>query len=256
MTLRERAQAAHDIHHAAGEALREVEADRRQATKLEDFNEAVVKAEFFHGSSSKCPTKVDGITFDYLEGELVAAISTGCDAEHFAQVPVSSLSDLGEALMNPPPCLLCFTPCGRVGGVESLIGQPASLRRRMNITSTSKGVLSFETTVDGTGTIDELLAELDAQVGRPQGAHAARGGGMNRLPTYEVRWPWWDVADKWQIQGSLLEALHDRSVEHVDAEGHFNFTNDQLNEIGSEVRFDDATQEFRVIVDCPFWSML
>jgi len=40
-----------------------------------------------------------------------------------------------------------------------------SLRRRMNLTITTKGVVTWETTVDGVGySLEELTAELDAQV--------------------------------------------------------------------------------------------
>jgi len=40
-----------------------------------------------------------------------------------------------------------------------------SLRRRMNLTISTKGVVTWDTTVDGVGyTLEELTAELDAQV--------------------------------------------------------------------------------------------
>ena len=40
-----------------------------------------------------------------------------------------------------------------------------SLRRRMNLTITTKGVITWETTVDGVGySLEELTTELDAQV--------------------------------------------------------------------------------------------
>ena len=40
-----------------------------------------------------------------------------------------------------------------------------SLRRRMNLTISTKGVVTWDTTVDGVGyTLEELTTELDAQV--------------------------------------------------------------------------------------------
>jgi hypothetical protein len=40
-----------------------------------------------------------------------------------------------------------------------------SLRRRMNLAVSTKGVITWETTVDGVGySLEELTAELDAQV--------------------------------------------------------------------------------------------
>jgi hypothetical protein len=40
-----------------------------------------------------------------------------------------------------------------------------SLRRRMNLTISTKGVVTWDTTVDGVGySLEELTAELDAQV--------------------------------------------------------------------------------------------
>jgi hypothetical protein len=40
-----------------------------------------------------------------------------------------------------------------------------SLRRRMNLTISTKGLVTWDTTVDGVGySLEELTAELDAQV--------------------------------------------------------------------------------------------
>jgi aryl-alcohol dehydrogenase-like predicted oxidoreductase len=40
-----------------------------------------------------------------------------------------------------------------------------SLRRRMNLTISTKGVITWDTTVDGVGySLEELTTELDAQV--------------------------------------------------------------------------------------------
>ena len=56
------------------------------------------------------------------------------------------------------------------------IEQAKSLRRRVNVSISTRGVITWDTTVDGVGyTHEEILAESDAQVRDMQARYPAAG---------------------------------------------------------------------------------
>jgi len=60
--------------------------------------------------------------------------------------------------------------------VNQPIEQAKSLRRRVNVSISTRGVITWDTTVDGVGyTREEIVAESDAQVRDMQARYPAAG---------------------------------------------------------------------------------
>ena len=76
---------------------------------------------------------------------------------------------------------------------------------------------------------------------------------MNKLPSYQVRFPlWFDVIDKWQIHGSLGEALHKHAIEWLGENGLSAIQELPYHQVGTDVDFDTDTLEFIVTVYTPW----
>jgi len=157
----------------ADQAYRQLEADRahqcnvermqQEAWQIDNLNTALRQVGI-EDRVTECPSRIDGIWFD-LDIDLDLVVVKGLPCGHYDDMPATSLAAIGRSLATESECPVCSEQ------EKETMNKPseghsvtAALRRRMNISSTSKGVLSFETTVDGVGTIPELLAELDAQV--------------------------------------------------------------------------------------------
>ena len=77
---------------------------------------------------------------------------------------------------------------------------------------------------------------------------------MNKLPSYTVRFLIWDVINKWQIHGSLGEALHERAIEWLAHNGLPAIEELPHHELGTDLDFDKKTSEFVVTVHTPWTS--
>ncbi len=76
---------------------------------------------------------------------------------------------------------------------------------------------------------------------------------MNKLPSYEVRFSiWLDIMDKWQMNGSLGEALHEHAISWLAENGLPAISEVPYFEIGTDVAFDKKTEEFVVTVTTPW----
>jgi len=163
-TLRDRADQAYRQVEADREGQLNTQREQQEAWQIDNLNTALRQVGI-QDEVTTCPAKIDGIWFDLdIDLDLVIIKAIGCG--HYDDMPATSLAAIGRSLATEPEeCPVCLA------NEKETMNKPseghsvtAALRRRMNISSTSKGVLSFETTVDGVGTIPELLAELDAQV--------------------------------------------------------------------------------------------
>lgn len=160
LTLRDRADQAYRQVEADREGQLNAQREQQEAWQIDNLNTALRQVGI-EDRVTECPAKIDGIWFDLdIDLDLVIIKAIGCG--HYDDMPATSLAAIGRSLATEPEeCPVCLANEKETMNKSEVT---ATLRRRMNISSTSKGVLSFETTVDGVGTIPELLVELDAQV--------------------------------------------------------------------------------------------
>ena len=160
LTLRDRADQAYRQVEADREGQLNTQREQQEEWRIENLNTALRQVGI-EDRVTECPAKIDGIWFDLdIDLDLVIIKAIGCG--HYDDMPATSLAAIGRSLATEPEeCPVCLANEKETMNKSEVT---ATLRRRMNISSTSKGVLSFETTVDGVGTIPELLVELDAQV--------------------------------------------------------------------------------------------